>query len=173
MKKLCKNCGEELDVRNFHKDSKSKDGYKNVCKKCRSISRRINITEERRKFDRNIKHSIYISLKYNRHGRKWERLVGYSLKELQEHLEKQFDAKMNWNNYGSYWWVDKIIPVRAYSFSTYGEFKKCWSLKNLRPLQKNEIMRKSDKVYMSLIDKYNLFDIMPIGLIYFEEYGNE
>ena len=158
-----------MDLKYFHKDSKNKDGYENICKKCRSNSKRIHLTKERKRFDRNLKHSIYISLKKNKHGRRWEKLVGFTLSELQHHLEKQFDENMNWNNYGSYWWLDKIIPVRAYSFSTYGEFKKCWNLKNLRPLQKNQIMRKSDKVYMNLIKEYNLFDIVPIGLIYFEE----
>lgn len=169
LKKRCSRCGEYLSVESFHIDRKSKDGRKNICKNCRSTSSRRRLSKERERFDRNIKHSIYVSLKYNKPGRKWEDLLGFTLYDLKHHLEKQFDENMSWNNFGSYWWVDKIIPTRAYSYSTYGEFKKCWSLKNLRPLQKNEVMRKSDKVYMSLINEYNLFDIMPIGLVHYEE----
>jgi hypothetical protein len=169
LKKKCKKCGKVLDLKYFHTDKKTKDGKKSVCKYCRSTSSRRQLTKEREKFDRNIKHSIYVSLKYDKPGRKWERLLGFSLYDLKEHLERQLDENMSWDNFGSYWWIDKIIPTRAYSYSTYGEFKKCWSLKNLRPLQKNLVMAKSDKVYMSLIRKYNLFDIMPIGLIHYEE----
>jgi hypothetical protein len=169
IKKQCKICGKELEIKNFHKDAKSKDGYKNICKKCRSTRTRKIITEERKRFDRNIKHAIYMAIKNNKEGGSWENLVGYNLKQLKKYLESKFDKNMNWDNFGSYWWIDKIIPVRAYNFSIYGEFKKCWSLKNLRPLQKNKCMLKSDKLYLSLVKKYNLFDIMPLGTLFFNK----
>jgi hypothetical protein len=74
---------------------------------------------------------------------------------------------MNWNNFGSYWWIDKIIPRSVFKYGNVAnnELKKCWSLKNLRPLFKTECKRKGDKVIWELIEKYNLFDILPIGLI--------
>jgi len=42
------------------------------------------------------------SLKGKKAGRRWEKLVGYTLEDLREHLESQFDNKMNWENYGGY-----------------------------------------------------------------------
>lgn len=74
----------------------------------------------------------------------------YSFQELKLHLEKQFKPWMNWDNYGKYiksswndndpstwtWQLDHIIPqidLPYISMEDYN-FKKCWSLDNLRPL---------------------------------------
>lgn len=67
----------------------------------------------------------------------WQELTGYSLDQLKAHLEKQFDSKMTWENYGSYWHVDHKIPVTAFNFEHAEDidFKRCWALKNLQPLE--------------------------------------
>ena len=61
----------------------------------------------------------------------------YTPAELKEHIEKQFDEHMNWDNYGTYWNVDHIVPQAAliYDSLTHPNFKKCWALNNLRPLE--------------------------------------
>jgi 5-methylcytosine-specific restriction endonuclease McrA len=38
-------------------------------------------------------------------------LIGCSREEFLLHLEKQFTKEMNWENYGTYWEVDHIIPL--------------------------------------------------------------
>lgn len=62
-------------------------------------------------------------------------LLGYTLEELMNHLEKQFTEGMTWDNYGE-WHVDHKIPMSSFDFETTDdrEFKLCWSLDNLRPL---------------------------------------
>lgn len=72
------------------------------------------------------------------YGWKWEKWVGYTLKDLMNHLENQFNCFMNWENYGKYWVIDHYIPKRLFRFNSVNdeEFKKCWDLKNLRPLEK-------------------------------------
>lgn len=96
--------------------------------------------------DQNMAIAIYQSLKDKKAGRKWETLVGYTLKELMSHLEKQFDEKMNWKNYGSYWHVDHIKPRSLFKYACPEdqEFKECWVLKNLQPLEKIANLRKSN-----------------------------
>ena len=78
----------------------------------------------------------------------WLNLVPYTIDELKEHLESQFDEHMNWGNYGSYWEVDHIKPVSSFDFIDPfdDEFQECWSLKNLRPLYWLENNRKSNKI---------------------------
>ena len=63
--------------------------------------------------------------------------LNYSMLELKQHIEKQFDDKMNWDNYGIYWHIDHIIPQSClpYTSMTDDNFKKCWELDNLRPLE--------------------------------------
>lgn len=166
--KTCLKCGEEKGLEDFHRDSKMKDGRKNICKVCKSKKRKFHrtLSESRKRFDKNINSAIYRSIKNNKSGT-WERILKFSLVDLKNHLEKQFTSKMNWNNFGSYWWIDKIIPRSAYQYQNIknNEFHKCWSLKNMRPLEKYEGVRKGDKVIWELVEKYKLFDILPLGLI--------
>jgi len=61
---------------------------------------------------------IYQSLRGIKAGRRWESLVGYVLKDLMEHLESQFDDKMNWDNYGTYWHVDHIRPRSLFKYTS-------------------------------------------------------
>lgn len=72
----------------------------------------------------------------------------YTIQELKQHLENQFEPWMNWNNHGKYtknwndqdsatwtWQIDHIIPSSTLPYTNMEEenFKKCWSLENLRP----------------------------------------
>ena len=62
--------------------------------------------------------------------------LNYSMDELKKHLENQFDDKMSWTNYGIYWHIDHIVPQSCLSYMTMADdnFRKCWALDNLRPL---------------------------------------
>lgn len=97
-----------------------------------------------------ISTSIYQSLKiFNLSKSKcgWQNAVGYTLDELVKHLEAQFDENMSWDNYGSYWHIDHIKPKSLFVFESLEseQFKECWSLINLRPLEAKENIRKSNK----------------------------
>jgi hypothetical protein len=168
MDKICKKCGQTKSFEEFHIDIKAKDGHRSICKSCRSVRRKLHISLSigRKKFDKNLNSAIYRSLKTRKSG-SWERIFNFSLEHLVKHLESQFTTKMNWGNYGSYWWIDKIIPRVAYRYQNVknNEFLKCWSLKNMRPLPKYDCVRKGNKILRELIEKYNLFDIMPVGLV--------
>jgi hypothetical protein len=105
-------------------------------------------TDPKFRLDGNITTLLSISLKGKKAGKRWEELVGYTIKELMEHLEKQFDDKMTWDNYGSYWWLDHIKPVSLFHYSSPTElsFRECWALKNLRPLEKAANMKKGNRI---------------------------
>jgi hypothetical protein len=101
------------------------------------------------KLNNNIACRMRLSLKKGiKNGRKWEDLVGYSISDLRSHLESQFSPEMKWENHGVYWEIDHIIPVSAFNFDTpeHVDFKRCWSLGNLRPLEKMENRRKGGRV---------------------------
>lgn len=106
------------------------------------------LREESPKYHLNVNMgvAIYESLKSKKAGRKWETLINYTLKDLMEHLERQFDKNMTWENYGSYWHVDHIKPrsLFIYTFPEDPEFKKCWALENLQPLERIANFKKSN-----------------------------
>ena len=91
--------------------------------------------------------AIWLSLKYRKQGRKWESLVGYNLNQLKRHLEKQFLPGMSWKNRNE-WHIDHRTPISAFNYekSTDLDFKRCWELKNLRPLWKRENLVKHAKI---------------------------
>ena len=104
----------------------------------------------------NISRQIVHSLKRkerSKHGQSVLDKLGYSLQQLKEHLEKQFDENMNWENYGTYWHIDHIVPHSSFSYTSMDdeEFKKCWSLNNLRPLEAIENIKKSNKLLVDFI----------------------
>lgn len=100
------------------------------------LSIKNKLRHQNNKITRNFSWAINHALKGSKSGQHWEDLVPYNLEQLKQHLESQFTPSMNWNNYGSYWEVDHIIPQNTFNFSSYTdkEFQICWSLLNLRPL---------------------------------------
>ena len=74
----------------------------------------------------------------------------YSIDELKQHLESQFESWMKWNNWGIYtkdkwndndlstwtWQIDHIKPHSQFVYYEMSDdqFKECWALSNLRPL---------------------------------------
>lgn len=90
------------------------------------------------------------------------KFLGYSISELKEHLERQFEAWMSWDNYGNYnseswdnndvstwkWNIDHIVPQSTFQYFSMDseEFKKCWALNNLRPLSAKQNLLKSNNI---------------------------
>lgn len=74
-------------------------------------------------------------------GGRWE-MIGTSSQGLREHLESQFYGEMTWDNYGSHWHVDHIIPVSSWDHNDPEQVRRCWHWTNLQPLTASENMSK-------------------------------
>ena len=74
-------------------------------------------------------------------------VLGYSIQDLINHLESNFNDGMSWENYGSYWHVDHIKPASLFNYksSDCDEFKECWSLNNLQPLEAKKNLSKGNR----------------------------
>lgn len=92
------------------------------------------------RLNRNMSKAIWTWLKRDKGCEHWEELVCFSLDELKQYLESQFDDKMNWDNYGSYWHVDHIKPV-----SLCDTFAEAWQLSNLQPLEATKNLSKGNR----------------------------
>jgi hypothetical protein len=73
-------------------------------------------------------------------------LLGCSLDEVKEYLEKQFTTDMSWENHGIYWEVDHILPCGYFNLSDVEQQKQCFHYTNLQPLIKTDNRVKSNKV---------------------------
>jgi hypothetical protein len=57
---------------------------------------------------------------------------------------------MSWENYGTLWHIDHVIPKSWFRIETDAgideyELKACWSLQNLQPLTADENLKKKDR----------------------------
>jgi len=112
----------------------------------RKTARKMSLIPKNRISDA-ISAGMYRGVKKNRGGNSWESLVGYTLFDLINHLSKQFQAGMTFENYGE-WHIDHKIPISKFNFSdvTHDDFKRCWALDNLQPLWAAENIKKHNKL---------------------------
>jgi len=78
-------------------------------------------------------------------------LIGINNINLKKWIEYQFNDKMNWENYGSYWVIDHVIPVSFFNLINNFEKLICNNWTNLRPLEKKENIIKSNKILVDEI----------------------
>jgi 5-methylcytosine-specific restriction endonuclease McrA len=53
---------------------------------------------------------------------------------------------MSWDNYGTYWHIDHIIPCSNFDFSDPIQQKECFNYTNLQPLEAKANIKKSNKM---------------------------
>lgn len=151
-KKICYICKNDVMSSSFRRNVTKRDGLSDECNSCRNdYERRRKIIDPSYKLKCMV-HSVIWNMIRKNNGSKgsnltWDKLP-YSPRELREHLESQFDENMSWDNYGSYWHIDHIYPqsLLIYDSLEHPNFLKCWSLRNLRPLEAKENLRKGNKV---------------------------
>lgn len=109
------------------------------------LQKRNDYERGRRKSDPKAKIRQYLTshfklvlkkqLSRNVSGSAFTARFGYEPWQLVAHLERQFTRQMSWDNYGTFWQIDHIIPIT--SFRLPEETKQCWALTNLRPLRRD------------------------------------
>lgn len=134
----CEKCNEEKALKNF---AKLKKFYKKkICLNCYPVF----LTEQKTEWCRNeSKSNINYRLKKSLAARLRAVLVknnstmnyiGCNIQYLREWFEYNFTPEMNWENYGSYWSIDHIIPVCKFDLTIEDEKLKCWNWSNLMPV---------------------------------------
>jgi hypothetical protein len=106
-------------------------------------------TDIRFKLSSNISCQIYFSLRANKSKRSWESLVGYTVEQLKEHLNKTLPQGYSWEDFLSgKLHIDHKTPKVAFNFRSPEDidFKKCWALSNLQLLPDIENMKKGAKL---------------------------
>lgn len=73
-------------------------------------------------------------------------LTGCSTRQLADHLESTFKRGMTWENYGTRWHVDHILPCASFDHTDPKQVAQCWHWTNLRALDAKKNMEKSDKI---------------------------
>ena len=86
--------------------------------------------------------------------------LNYQGIHLREHMERQWQPGMSWENYGSAWTVDHVVPVRTMVESGVTEPHKIHALENIRPMwafdngSKGKRDKPSDPIYSKAKEEY-------------------
>lgn len=154
-KNICRIC-ECNNSKKFNKNYKKSDEQKAKFAIYKKKWRKANADRENAKYKEKISTDICFKLRKNVsravnralkiHGfsksNTINKYLDWNIEELKKHLEKQFNKEMNWDNYGIYWHIDHIVPQSCLPYTNMSDdnFKKCWSLDNLRPLEAKQNM---------------------------------
>lgn len=119
---------------------------KNVQNKKSAESKKTKIANDPLfKLTHNIRVLIRRSMKnqFTTKSKKTIEILGCSFIEFKFHLESQFDDKMNWDNQGTYWHMDHIIPISSakeeedvYRLNHYTNFQPLYWFDNLKKSNK-------------------------------------
>jgi len=148
-KKYWENHEKELirSKRKAEKNKKKNIEYRKINRKRTSEKMKIRYhNDDIFRIKTNIRNRMRLFLKKHHMVKlsKTFEIVGCSPEELKEHLEKQFDDRMSWENYGFYGWhIDHKLPL-DYG-KTEDEIYKLCHYTNLQPLWASENLQKSNK----------------------------
>lgn len=134
-------------------------------RKERFVEYRNNYYQNRRELDpnfrllMNMRGRISKAIKRNSKRGKSIELLGCSIEFLKQYLEKQFKPGMTWENYGTEWQVDHIVPCSWFDmFQSHHQFV-CFNYRNLQPLWTKENQLKHNELpenYKDIIEYIRL-----------------
>lgn len=129
---------------------------------------KINLrSRERYKIDNNYRMKKILRSRFKKTmsgKKKYKSILTYleiSMEQFLHWIEYQFTDNMTWENQGSYWEIDHVMPCSYYNLNLKTDIEKCFHWKNMRPLSKEENTKKSNKFdesliynHQKIIDKY-------------------
>jgi len=93
-----------------------------------------------------LRSTIANRLKNNSKSASTEKLIGCTFEYFKEHLEKQFQPGMNWDNHTTDGWhIDHIIPVSHFDLSKPEEQMKAFHYSNCQPLWSKDNLSKGNR----------------------------
>ena len=166
----CRECKRKYDLENKdHKNEMDRRWYQKNKDRKREQQSRWNKTRGRARQRERYRTDPCYKLRHLTSSMVWHRLKSgkggesmlpyvdwNSYKELEEHLESQFEDWMTWDNHGvchpteKRWHIDHIKPqsvlLEGVTSMDDPKFRECWALENLRPLEARENMSKGNKI---------------------------
>lgn len=73
------------------------------------------------------------------------RELGCSVIEFRKYIEDQFHAGMSWENHGTLWHIDHILPLANYDLTDRGTFRRLVHYTNMQPMLATENLRKGNR----------------------------
>jgi hypothetical protein len=138
---------EKLNEYQCHECSKTQMRVKYTPKISRVINNGINPTVQNlSKLKNRLRLNLRSRMRKLNISIQLQRVLGLSIAELICYLESKWSDGMSWDNYGSYWHIDHILPISVFNLNDPREVATCFNYKNLQPLTAQDNMRKGNRV---------------------------
>jgi hypothetical protein len=92
-----------------------------------------------------LRNSLHQRIRHTKKTASAVRDLGCSIGFLKLYLAERFELGMSWDNYGSVWEVDHILPLANYDLSDRGTLRRLVHHTNLQPLFVNENRAKGNR----------------------------
>jgi hypothetical protein len=101
----------------------------------------------------------------------YTKYIGCDIEWFKKWIEFRFDENMNWNNLGSYWHIDHILPINRFNLINDNDKMICFHWTNLQPLESTENRQKSNKLklhyyYNNIVNVYRFNKLNNTNLGY-------
>jgi hypothetical protein len=183
-KKKCVKCpidSPPKPLSEFTTRSDTSHGYRLECNECKrkymqeyyesiynSVRRKRCQVDVDLRLIRAHRHAIWKTMKNKRHSS--IHYLSCTLAQLKEWLFFQFDENMTFDNYGSKWTLDHVLPLSLFDLTNVKEQQVAFNWKNLRPstdnFEKNNKLRLHD-FFNTFISSHRFIQLKKLNL---EEY---
>jgi hypothetical protein len=170
---VCRKCREKYkkEYRRNNKEKIREYDYKYArSENAKKSKHKYYITKKKNRYKNDLKFRMRITISnyfkdnINKNGKS----ILYYIEDSSDNVYKYLIETIQ-ENYTAEDWengelqIDHIIPVSLYNLLEEKEVKKCWNKRNLRLIPKYENKSKSNKLDLELVNKYNIFDLLPEG----------
>jgi hypothetical protein len=108
--------------------------------------------KERRRTDEHFRLAEVIRSKVHKMLRglptSYRDLIGMDLEPLRDWLAFQFDPGMSWDNYGTAWHIDHVLPMSRFDLANARDRAICFGWTNLQPLWASDNRQKSNTILL-------------------------
>ncbi len=113
-----------------------------------AYQRRMRETSDLFRITNALRARVYAAVRkqYGKKAHGTMALIGCSIELLRAWLQSKWKPGMTWENYGTHWHVDHVIPVVEFDLRKEGQQLQCFHYSNLQPLWKRENLVKQDSI---------------------------
>ena len=139
--------------------------YKSVCwsklpcvryykdhEKTKKLRREWQAKQLKENIQHKLRHALYRAARRiceaggTRKSYRCEKYLGCSITEARLYLQKRFKKGMQWNNYGSAWHIDHIIPLAKWDLTQEEQRMRAANILNLQPMWARDNLKKSARL---------------------------
>lgn len=96
--------------------------------------KRKQLQDPQERIKANLRNRIYKTIKNGVKSARTLELLGCDIPFYKQYMQPLFTPEMTWENYGTYWEIDHIIPCCSFDLEDHEQQRQCFHYSNTQPL---------------------------------------